>query len=306
MYPIITVPANAPEATEPLGTKDKFWYEGGQFLFKQARPDTGEDWAEKVCAGLAGLLGLPHAEYDLAQWETADGNVPGVRSRNFCPRGAALILGNELLAEAKPDYATGAVSKYRVPAHTVERVISNIRIRGPALPLGWSPPPFARNAVDTFIGYLLLDALVGNTDRHHENWGVIRLPEGTVHLAPTFDHASSLGRNLLDEERAERLRTRDHNRSVEAFASRATSALYSAETDKKPLAPLYAFFEAAHRDHHAALGWLNGLEALDDEEIAIIIKDVPPDRISNTAARFAHRLISVNKKNLLALRKELQ
>ena len=37
MYPIIPVAANAPEATEPLGTKDKFWYEGGRFLFKQVR-----------------------------------------------------------------------------------------------------------------------------------------------------------------------------------------------------------------------------------------------------------------------------
>ena len=208
MYPIITVAANAPEAAEPLGTKDKFWYEGGQFLFKQVRHGTGEDWAEKVCAELARRLGLPHAEYDLAQWETSDGSVRGVRSRNFCPPGAALIFGNELLAEADPDYAVGAVSKYRVPAHTVERVMLNLRRWVPALPLEWNPPPFVGNAVDTFIGYLLLDALTGNTDRHHENWGVIRLPEGTVHLAPTFDHASSLGRNLLDDERAERLRTK--------------------------------------------------------------------------------------------------
>jgi hypothetical protein len=306
MYPIITVAANAPEATEPLGTKDKFWYEGGMFLFKQVRRGTGEDWAEKVCAELARRLELPHAEYDLGQWETGDGNVRGVRSRNFCPPGAALTLGNELLAEADPDYAVGAVSKYRVPAHTVERVILNLRNWVPALPIEWNPPPFVRNAVDTFIGYLLLDALVGNTDRHHENWGVIRLPKGTVHLAPTFDHASSLGRNLLDEERAERLRTKDHNRTVEAFASRATSALYRAETDSKPHAPLYAFFEAAHWNNAAALGWLNVLDALTDEETAIITNDVPPERISYTAARFALRLISVNKKNLLALKKELQ
>lgn len=181
-----------------------------------------------------------------------------------------------------------------------------MRNKVPALPLEWNPPLFVRNAADTFIGYLLLDALVGNTDRHHENWGVIRLPDGTVHLAPTFDHASSLGRNLLDEERAERLRTKDHNRTVEAFASRAASALYHAETDRKPLAPLYAFFEAAHWNHAAALGWLNVLDALTDEETAIIINDVPPERISDTAARFAHRLVAVNKKNLLALEKELQ
>jgi len=207
VYPIFPVSADAPEAAEPLGTKDKFWYDGQQFLFKKARPDTGEDWAEKACAELARRLGLPHAEYDLAEWQANKGGVRGVRSRNFCPPGAALILGNELLAETDPDYATDTVSKFRVPAHTVDRVLTTLRGKAPKLPIGWIPPPFVETPVDVFVGYLLLDAVAGNTDRHHENWGVIRLPDGSVHLAPTFDHASSLGRTLLDAERAQRLQT---------------------------------------------------------------------------------------------------
>jgi hypothetical protein len=132
MYPIVMIAADAPEATEPLGTKDKFWYEGGRFLFKRVRQGTGEDWSEKVSAELARRLELPHAEYDLADWKTGHEMVRGVRSPNFCPPGAALILGNELLAEADPDYAVGTVSKYRVPAHTVGRVMSNLRERVPA------------------------------------------------------------------------------------------------------------------------------------------------------------------------------
>ena len=111
---------------------------------------------------------------------------------------------------------------------------------------------------------------------------------------------------MLDEERAERLRTKDGNRTVEAFATRAASALFRAETDSKPHAPLYAFLEAAQWNRAAALGWLDVLNALTQEETATIVNDVPPERISDTAARFAHRLISVNKRNLLALKKELQ
>jgi hypothetical protein len=306
MYAIVEIAADAAEATEPLGTKDKFWYEREKYLFKQVRPGTGEDWSEKVAAELAGSLGLPHADYDLAEWNTENGKVRGVRTLNFCPRGTALILGNELLAEADPDYAAGTVSKYRVPAHTVERVMSNLRVRVPALPLKWARPSFVHTAVDAFIGYLLLDALVGNTDRHHENWGLIRSAEGTLHLAPTFDHASSLGRNLLDAERAERLRTKDQNRTVEAFAARATSGLYRTETDRKPLPPLSAFFEAAQSGPTASLGWLGALSRISDADTDIIVKNVPPERMSDTAAEFATRLISINQKNLLALREELK
>jgi hypothetical protein len=306
MYAIVTLVGDAPESTEPLGTKDKFWYEGGQFLFKQVRPGTGEDWSEKVCAELAEYLGLPHAEYDLAEWHTEGQVLRGVRSRNFCAPGTALILGNELLAEVDPSYpAVASVSNYRVPAHTVDRVLSTLRLRELALPIGWTPPPFVETAVDAFIGYLSLDALVGNTDRHHENWGVLRSPNGQLHLAPTFDHASSLGRNLRDNERAERLQTHDQNRTVEAFAKRAKSALFRTESDLKPQTALSAFLEAARFSRAAAQGWLDVIRTLRDTDAAIIVKDVPPDRISHTALEFACRLISINRDNLLASREEL-
>lgn len=50
----------------------------------------------------------------------------------------------------------------------------------------------------------MLDALVGNTDRHHENWGLVFWPtdaERYPSVAPTFDHASSLGCELQDKLR---------------------------------------------------------------------------------------------------------
>ncbi|MEG3898961.1 MULTISPECIES: hypothetical protein [unclassified Microcoleus] len=45
----------------------------------------------------------------------------------------------------------------------------------------------------------MLDAWIGNTDRHHENWGFVEVrasktPQVIAHLAPTYDYASSLGR----------------------------------------------------------------------------------------------------------------
>ena len=62
VYQIEKVAANAPEELESLGSKDKFWFGGGQRLFKAVRNQSGEDWAERVTADIAGLLGLPHAQ----------------------------------------------------------------------------------------------------------------------------------------------------------------------------------------------------------------------------------------------------
>ncbi|WP_437782569.1 hypothetical protein [Sorangium sp. So ce1097] len=52
-------------------------------------------------------------------------------------------------------------------------------------------------AADWFRGYLMLDALVGNTDRHHENRAVlVRTGQAERHaaLAPSHDHASNPSR----------------------------------------------------------------------------------------------------------------
>lgn len=103
MYRIIEVPEEAAESTEQLGTKPKFWFadSGGRpCLFKQGRPGTGENWAEKVSAEICGLLNIPHAAYELAVWR----GFQGVVSPSFVPAGARLIFGNELLARVVSDY----------------------------------------------------------------------------------------------------------------------------------------------------------------------------------------------------------
>ena len=99
MYEIFSIPADAAEAPEQMGTKRKFWFRHpdlGMCLFKLARPDTGEDWSEKVACEVAGLLGLPHARYEMAEWKGA----PGSLSVSMLAEGEALIHGNELIAEA--------------------------------------------------------------------------------------------------------------------------------------------------------------------------------------------------------------
>jgi hypothetical protein len=68
-FEIVEVDRESAERTEQVGARSKFWFtgsDGRRWLFKETRPDTGEDWAEKVVAELARRIGLPHAEYELA------------------------------------------------------------------------------------------------------------------------------------------------------------------------------------------------------------------------------------------------
>jgi len=290
-FPIIVVPEAAYELseTEAMGTKPKFWFDHpnlGRCLYKQSRPNTGDDWAEKIAAELCKLLGLPHAQYELATWKSQRVTV----SPSFMPDGGSFISGDVWSANAP---------------HRVNIVLEAIADNSVKLPLDWVPPVGIETAVETFIGYLLLDAWIGNTDRHSDNWGVLDKPESDPtlniarYLAPTYDHASSLGVRISDEERQERLITKDTGYSVQAYAKRCSSQLYASDNRPKRLKTFEAFREAALYYPQAAQIWLNCLARISANDTLAIFNRIPGETISPITIEFSQQLLKFNRERLL-------
>lgn len=304
MFPVIEVGPDAPIKSETMGTKRKFWFQHSELgfsLFKLARPGTGEDWSEKIAEQLCRLLGLPHARYELAV--SAEG--PGVVTPSFVPDPSVdrLLPGNELL-EVVPGYAVSG-NKYRNSQHTLDLVLKTVGQQDIQLPPGWMPPKGVHSAIDIFVGYLLLDAWIGNTDRHHENWALVEqsvqgpLGRTVRYIAPTHDHASCLGCHETDAKRERHLTARDRNQGVEAYAGKAKSALYLAETDRKSLSTLEAYRLAGQRRPAAARAWQEQLRNTAQDEVNALFYQVPPDRISPTAVTFAQEILTINRQRLL-------
>ena len=199
-FGIVCIPPEAREDTEQLGSKPKFWVllNDRRWLFKEARTNTGEDWAEKAAAEIAAAMGISAATVELAEYAGRRGCI----SLNFIDvdAGEALVHGNEILALRVTGYDQRKT--FRQSDHTLENIQRAIR--------GLVGQDQAEGLLTDLAGYMVLDALIGNTDRHHENWGLrVRMETGPQALkltvAPSFDHASSLGRELLDARRAELL-----------------------------------------------------------------------------------------------------
>ena len=308
-FPIITVPEAAADQSEAMGSKPKFWYRdehGRRWLYKEARPETGEDWSEKVACELAARLGLPHAVIELATWQ----QTRGIVTPSFVPPGAALVHGNELLSQIVPGYPqseSGTRRFSRVPQHTVRIVMEVLQRSTVGLPPDWTAPAGIASAQGAFAGYLLLDAWIGSTDRHHGNWALIvdlnpgLQPPYRPRIAPTYDHASSLGRNETDKARMRRLRTKDAADSVEAYVERCTSAFYAQEGDAKPLTTLEAFKAAMLFSPAEARVWLAQLEQVHMKDVTELLHRVPADRITEPAICFAHRILEINQHRLLGL-----
>ena len=302
MFIVHEVPAGSAQTAEPLGTKYKFWYRDhdyGLMLFKEGRPGTGENWSERIACELAALLVMPHATYEFATYEGRQGVV----SRSLVDRNDRVVHGNELLAAVVTDYVQG--DRYRNSNHTLRRVLAYLRAGGGLLraPDGWPRTERIRTPLDFFIGYLMFDAWIANQDRHDENWGVLRMNDGNLFLAPSFDHGSSMARNEPDELRLLRLTTRDMPRHITTFVRSARSAFFPSGTDPNP-PPLYtleAFVQAAGHSPRAAAEWRERLESIDTPSITAVIDQVPQAWMSKPARAFTAELLRLNRERILTV-----
>jgi hypothetical protein len=299
VFPVYQIGRDANENLEGLGRKIKFWLtrDNKPYLFKVEGRGTGEDWAEKVVCELARELGLPHAEYDLAEWDSPNGKIPGVITDKLQSPSQRLEMGNQLLFKIDPDYPAG--KKYGVRKHTVGAVIEVLKnLKEPAPEWMKRAPQAIQTALDVFVGYIMLDAWVANQDRHHENWGAIQ-EEDFWRLAPTFDHGAALARNETDESREKKLKTKDKNGNVYAFASRARSAMFEKETDHKTLLAMRVFEIFAINSPSAAQAWLEQLSKVRPEKIRGLLEMVPAHRMTRTTRDFTFELLKNNQQRLL-------
>jgi len=146
-------------------------------------------------------------------------------------------------------------------------------------------------------GYLLLDVLIGNQDRHEENWGLL-VHGGEISLAPTFDHASSLGRNETDLVMERKLAEKHAAHGMAGYCAKAKSQLY--ERSGRRFSTLGAFHAYAHHCKDQANFWLAQLERVNEISFRLLLNEVPSTHISAVAREFAIQLLIENRKRLLA------
>lgn len=292
MFSIIEIETAMRRDVEQLGSKPKFWfeYEGEKWLFKEARENTGEDWAEKIASELASALSLPTHRVELADYE----GRRGCAVRSFLKKGQVLVHGNEVLG----GFITG-YDKEKQRGQSEHTFANIVRV----LEAAFVEDRARFKASSWMAGYLVLDALVGNTDRHHENWGMILEPrdgeDGKLDwvggIAPTFDHASSLGRELLDEARERRLK----NQTIEAYIRKARGGIFGSSEDRHGLSPIGVAEMMAEVYPDFYKPWQERVGDLDSVYIESLVARVPDARMSRIGRAFTLAFLSKTR-NLIA------
>jgi len=277
---------------EQLGSKPKFWFKlaGENWLFKEARENTGEDWSEKVASEIASLLGLTTHHAELALWE----GKRGCAVKSFLGSNQqVLVHGNELLGGLITGYDK---DKERGQCdHTFDNIVAVLE--------QLFPIEHRRAAASRMVGYLVLDALVGNTDRHHQNWGVLlerresteRKPSFSLQLAPTFDHASSLGRELTDEARQKHFR----EGSLDRYIHRGRGGIYEHGEAKYGMSPIAVAGMLGKRYPDFFKPWQLRVDEIAEESLRELVERIPDGRISTSGRVFALAFLSASRRLLI-------
>ena len=321
-YPVVPIPTRF-DARENRGTRTKFWVqiEGGtdRWLFKIPRGNTGEHWAEKVAAELGCLVGIECAQVELARYVDEDGlehglHVPdreeaerreppswlGTICKSFIPdvqledEEYDLFHGWQVLQWVVEGYDTSL--RFGQREHNIKNITFAMADLMGIITL--NPMPHWDHVLEELVSYALLDGLIGNTDRHHENWMIAAVAysdDMRIQVMPSFDHASSLGRELTDDRRRNIL----ESDGVLRYLKRGRGAVYVDSKHERALSPLRLARLLCRWNPRFTRRTLDRIGSVSDDEIRMVIQRVPSEFMSDIAKEFAWQVVVTSKRELL-------
>jgi len=190
---------------------------GKRYLFKRSKrsyPD--QFWGEVIAYRVGCLLGVavPPA---FAAWNSQTGHCAALIEWFYADGAESFIMGGDFLQKIQPDYDRARGSKHN---------LGQVEVLMRAL-FGNSTPE--KNWRQWWIDALLFDALIGNTDRHQDNWGLVfrRTADSAsrVRLSPLFDNGTSLGHERYPE-RVQNWSTADLDRYIQRGTHRMKWSLH--------------------------------------------------------------------------------
>lgn len=302
-FPITQIQPDWVLESEQMGSKEKFWFrepndpERRDWLFKFPTPGTGQHWAEKIAYEIACEMKIVAPRVELASFNGKLGSATlsftKVRAGQTFER-YELFHGNQILAGMDAAYDPDRSGRH--PMHTLQRIFQSMDI--------FQSREYAESCRGKLAEYLVFDALIGNVDRHHENWGILRKPlkEGghRGRLAPTFDHASSLGRELIDEGGKQSRRRYLEELGVAKYAERASGAVFLDETSRRGPSPLKLVDGCLAADELSRYfrPALKKLGAIDPSAMDRVTGAIPPSWMTALSRRFVVDFFRFNLETL--------
>ncbi len=235
------------------------------------------------------MIGVPRARVELA---SSSGEL-GTISRSFIPPQSPYFHGNIVIANIISDY--DLARRFGQNDHNVKYIVLAIAKLANDGQLDFD------RAASILVEYVIFDGLIGNTDRHHENWMILWSPDtNQFQISPSYDHASSLGRELQDSRRRQILcEGRMPSYILGGRGKRGSGRVYVHGKSNLPPPPLRLAQLICRWQPDIAKSCLERVSDTRNDDFREVVERVPTPVMSGTAKEFAYQLLITSKSALL-------
>lgn len=217
------------------------------------------------------LAGLPAQETYLGTW----GTEAVVACRDFVPESAQFVPFNEVsestLEEDKETYQ-----------YSYEDIMRMLHDNNKLTRLD--------QTIDVFWRMYVVDALIGNFDRHGANWGFLK-QDGTYRMAPIFDNGSCLFPALLDDGALDEVLASDEEMLRRVYQFPTSQIKLRGKKSSYYEVIVSREFPACN----AALDYV--LETLDKDAMMALVDEI--EGISDRRAEFYRRILDLRYRLIL-------
>lgn len=317
MFEVVDITGWVYENKEVSGSKEKRWYRdpitNELVLFKLPisysndnwqllNEVSGETWAEKIASEIGKIMGIPVHRveigciklneesinyYGIDVRKVSESNeIYGALCYSFLMEGnESLIEGADMIMDIDETYdrkeLRGQNEIYNF--NLLERLFSN------------------HNILEELVRMIVFDTLIGNTDRHQDNFGIIRNEStGIQRFAPLYDNSSSLGRELPVRNVEMMIRDRQMFNAY-LFGNKSTSLIrWEVEWTKRRL-NIFEFFDKVVQLRPFVLRHLKVIRRLTDKELQHVLEQIPDKVMSSQHKVFVESLLK-NRRDYLETR----
>lgn len=276
-YPIIDVSSWEEDIYEyGHGEREKKWLIDPTTkklaMLKFPREGRGEHWAEKLCSEFAKILEFPCADVELA-----------ILNGRFACLSYFFVNKNE-------GYSHYDGGKYFPPDYDADRNLGyNFQLIESILQ--------EFNLVKEFLYIVVFDALVGNGDRHQDNWGITRHEKrNDMTISPLYDNSASLCREKGASDAATLIESKEE---LLRFIYRSKSKIGWLQTRQEKhfvlIRKLYRLFPIEMN------ALINKVRKLSSEIIRHTVERLPEQVITNIQKELVIQYVSCRRDILLKI-----
>ncbi len=260
--------------SEGSGRSEKIWLinpdsqQTGLFKFKKD-VETTDHISECIAYKIASIINIPCASFDIGMYQGKVGSM----SYNIVTEGMRFLEGIYFINRLYPYYDTDQLMDPTTGSrYSIEMIKKAIM-------------PY-HGVFEEFIGMLVFDYLIGNTDRHQNNWALI-WEEEHWRLSPLYDNSSSLCAYLSGSKLQAAL-GKDMKLWDALVNTKSRSLIRIKESDTKAPTHLEVMKYLEKEYYDIALPYVNK-----------IIEEITRDKICSLLEEYSDTLLSAAKKQVI-------